>query len=148
MFLLLAAVLSLASAAEPVALPGSEVRLPLEPGFVVAERWVGVGNPSIRPVKVGESTARGMLKQVSGLRDVVVNGSQAVVRDGQRGWDHTGTAADATTGAPMVAWQRVMFEADGSYLRVVGMAPAAEKTAWFPAFEAAAGTLRRVPAAP
>ena len=36
MFLLLAAVLSLASAAEPVALPGSEVRLPLEPGFEAA----------------------------------------------------------------------------------------------------------------
>lgn len=107
-----------------------------KPLFVVA--------PSVRPATASEDTARALFQSVAGLKDVVAEGATPVVFVGRKGWDVRGRGVDAATGAPMVAWQRILFSADGNYLRLVGVAPRAEADRWIPAWEAAAATLRDV----
>jgi hypothetical protein len=86
-----------------------------------------------------------MLATVAGLEGVTIESALRIVQAGMSGWDVRGQGVDATTKAPMLAWQRVLFTDDGSYLRCVGMAPLAEADTWVAAFEGAAGTLRAAP---
>lgn len=119
--------------------------------YTVDGTMTAVGKPlfvvamSVRPLPPTEESARAMFGKVAGLEGVTVESVTPVVQSGRSGWDVRGQGVDVTTKAPMLVWQRVLFSADGLYLRCLGVAPLAEAEVWGPAYEAAAGTLRDAP---
>jgi hypothetical protein len=117
--------------------PGGVMGTPGVPLLVVA--------PSIRPLPATEASARSSLATTAGFAGLEVDEVTPVVLGGRHGWDLRGRATDPSTGQPLVAWQRMVFAPDGTFIRLVGSAPREDGDAWVAAWVAAAETLREGP---